>query len=301
MVCSDFEHVLAAIHVPNAPRIVTRALHKSTFAISEIRGDANHGGTDAIAYQHSYILQLRLQECQRCDYFLDGQVIEVQDRRAGVLQVHDLRLAPSADVLDPFHSLHVFLPQSLLTGVSDDICGKSFKHLLVEPGECFADDAIKHMLLSLRPSLARPQEANTLYVEHLANALCTHLVHRYAGLAMPPRLLRGGLAPWQAHRAKELIESDLSNDLTLTRLASECGLSVRHFSRGFTHTFGVPAHRYLTMRRVELAMRLLKLKHICIREVALECGFVDQSHFTRVFVSHIGTSPGNWRRVQGVA
>lgn len=33
-----------------------------------------------------------------------------------------------------------------------------------------------------------------------------------------------------------------------------------------------------------------------LAEIALDCGFADQSHFTRVFTREEGTSPGSWRR-----
>jgi AraC-like DNA-binding protein len=36
--------------------------------------------------------------------------------------------------------------------------------------------------------------------------------------------------------------------------------------------------------------------HASLAEVATECGFADQSHFTRVFTNHEGSSPGKWRR-----
>ena len=37
---------------------------------------------------------------------------------------------------------------------------------------------------------------------------------------------------------------------------------------------------------------------LSLAEVALACGFADQSHFTRVFTRTVGTSPGAWRRVR---
>jgi AraC-like DNA-binding protein len=44
-------------------------------------------------------------------------------------------------------------------------------------------------------------------------------------------------------------------------------------------------------------MRLLHNRHFSLPEVALACGFSDQSHFTRVFTRLSGTSPGVWRRL----
>jgi AraC family transcriptional regulator len=48
--------------------------------------------------------------------------------------------------------------------------------------------------------------------------------------------------------------------------------------------------------RVERAMTLLRRPDLSLSEIALACGFADQSHFGRVFTRHTGQSPGTWRR-----
>jgi AraC-like DNA-binding protein len=109
---------------------------------------------------------------------------------------------------------------------------------------------------------------------------------------------RGGLAPWQAQRAKELMNANLDGKLPLSRLAEECGLSTRHFARAFRQTTGVPPHRWLLGRRVDRAKDLLHDPALSLAEVALACGFADQSHFTRMFTTVVGLSPGLWRRMR---
>jgi AraC family transcriptional regulator len=60
----------------------------------------------------------------------------------------------------------------------------------------------------------------------------------------------------------------------------------------------VAPHRWLLKRRVELAHKLLGNPLLSLAEVAVRCGFSDQSHFTRVFTAMSGASPGAWRRMQ---
>jgi transcriptional regulator GlxA family with amidase domain len=50
-------------------------------------------------------------------------------------------------------------------------------------------------------------------------------------------------------------------------------------------------------QRVEQARGLLIANDMSLADVALACGFADQSHFTRVFSSAIGMPPGAWRRL----
>jgi len=107
----------------------------------------------------------------------------------------------------------------------------------------------------------------------------------------------GGLAPWQLRRAKELLSEDLSARVQLSQLAQACRLSVRHFTRAFRHSTGLPPHRWLLSRRVERAKQLLRDSLLSLTDVAVACGFGDQSHFTRMFSASVGLSPGLWRRV----
>ncbi len=117
-----------------------------------------------------------------------------------------------------------------------------------------------------------------------------------AELDPPPA--RGGLAPWQERRAKELMSTHLARQIPLALVAGECRLSVSHFARSFKQCTGKPPHRWLLENRVERAKELLLDPEVSLAEVALDCGFSDQSHFTRVFSRTVGTSPGTWRRVR---
>jgi len=83
--------------------------------------------------------------------------------------------------------------------------------------------------------------------------------------------------------------------ISLEHVARECGLSVSYFSRAFRKSTGMAPHRWLIQRRVEAAKALLSAKAASLSEIALLCGFADQSHFTRTFSGMVGSSPGAWR------
>ena len=106
---------------------------------------------------------------------------------------------------------------------------------------------------------------------------------------------RGGLAPWQERRAKEVLSANLDGGVPLKDVARECRLSVSHFSRAFRRTMGVAPHHWLLTRRIEVAKEKLRDRRLSLSDVALVCGFADQSHLTRVFTGMVGVSPGAWR------
>jgi transcriptional regulator GlxA family with amidase domain len=51
-------------------------------------------------------------------------------------------------------------------------------------------------------------------------------------------------------------------------------------------------------RRIERAKELLLDRSVELAEIAVACGFVDQSHLTRAFTKSEGYSPGKWRRLR---
>jgi transcriptional regulator GlxA family with amidase domain len=82
----------------------------------------------------------------------------------------------------------------------------------------------------------------------------------------------------------------------LRDIAAACGLSVNHLSRAFRRSTGLPPHAWLIGARLEAAKTLLRQRTRALADIALACGFADQTHFTRVFTTRIGLSPGAWRR-----
>jgi len=110
------------------------------------------------------------------------------------------------------------------------------------------------------------------------------------------RPVRGGLAPWQERRAKEVLRANLKGGVLLKEVARECGLSVSHFSHAFRRTLGVAPHKWLIEQRIVLSKEKLLDDGLPLSDVAAECGFTDQSHLTREFRRTVGVSPGAWRR-----
>ncbi len=126
--------------------------------------------------------------------------------------------------------------------------------------------------------------------------LLIHLASRYGGIRFDPAATGGGLAPWQERRAKEMLVAQLDGELSIEDLARECDLSRSHFARAFKKSTGQPPHRWLMARRLERAQELLATSSKSVGEIAVTCGFADQSHFTRVFMELHQLPPGQWRR-----
>ena len=98
-----------------------------------------------------------------------------------------------------------------------------------------------------------------------------------------------------AVRASELMESRLASPLLLADIARECGVSPFKLIRAFHAAFGVPPHSYLMQARLRRARALLQ-GGAGISTAAFSCGFVDQSHLTKVFKRYYGMTPGAYAK-----
>ena len=136
----------------------------------------------------------------------------------------------------------------------------------------------------------------SLAIDHGTIALVSTLVSlaRGNGLADPSKPLHTGDRRLQ--RVLDYVEVHLDRPLRLLELARVAGISATHLSRTFRVAFDVSVHDHVQRRRVHRAKAVLLSSATPLAEVALACGFANQTHMTRVFRDVLGTTPGAVRR-----
>lgn len=95
--------------------------------------------------------------------------------------------------------------------------------------------------------------------------------------------------------ARDFIEANLFRGLSLQELERATGHCRWQMSRDFRSMFGTSPYRYLTLRRLDLARRMMR-EGGALAEIAHDCGFSDQSHFGRAFKQAYGLTPKAWLR-----
>jgi AraC-like DNA-binding protein len=105
---------------------------------------------------------------------------------------------------------------------------------------------------------------------------------------------------WQTNRVISYIDSNLGGGIRSQDLARLVNLSTSHFSRAFKSSVGVTPHTYITRRRIELAREMMCASDQALAQIAVVCGWSDQSHFCRVFRHVVGLSPQEWRRANAL-
>jgi len=95
-------------------------------------------------------------------------------------------------------------------------------------------------------------------------------------------------------RAREFIDANYSQDITLQQIADTVHISRYHLLRMFQSHFGISPHAYLTHLRIKQAKHLLRSGQSII-DTAHQVGFSDQSHFTKRFKQVTGITPGQYQ------
>jgi AraC-like DNA-binding protein len=99
----------------------------------------------------------------------------------------------------------------------------------------------------------------------------------------------------QLARIERFVGEHLDQPIRLLTLAEFTDLSVWHFLRRFSASYGLPPHAFITERRLARAQALLAESKLTITEIALEIG-MSHSHFSRTFLKRFGVSPREFRR-----
>jgi AraC-like DNA-binding protein len=284
------------LRAEQASAIVTRVLRTADMAVTETRcDDPKLGLSGTIRREDAFLVSLTLRDFPNRVYWEDGRLMSESDVRAGQTCIHDLKRDPVALLDKPHHHLFFYLPRGALDAIADDANAPQIGDLNHKPVG-IDDNRMSSLGRVLLPALNHPDQASQLFVDHLLFAVGVHIAQTYGGMRPLSLPVRGGLAAWQVRCAKEILSANLDGSVPLKEVARECRLSVSHFSRAFRRTTGVAPHRWLLARRVEVAKEKLRDGRLTLLDVALACGFADQSHLTRVFARIVGISPGAYRR-----
>ncbi|SDD02377.1 AraC-type DNA-binding protein [Paenibacillus sp. UNCCL117] len=101
--------------------------------------------------------------------------------------------------------------------------------------------------------------------------------------------------PKEIHYLVQYIGSNFQEPLTLERLAELVHLNPSYLSTIFRKYTGCTPHKFLTLKRVHHAKKLLRETELSIGAVAQESGFNDASHFVKVFKQHEQATPAVYR------
>jgi transcriptional regulator GlxA family with amidase domain len=98
------------------------------------------------------------------------------------------------------------------------------------------------------------------------------------------------------HELQVWIAENLSNNLSVQKLADRTAMSVRNFERVFTREFGKTPSQYVLQMRAEAVRRQLERTDQGLKQIAAACGFGSTDSMRRAFLRSVGTTPHRYRR-----
>lgn len=160
----------------------------------------------------------------------------------------------------------------------------------------FQDRFIKLMMKNLVHEFENKAKPDLVYAESLTYGLVTHVIRNYSrdGYFSQP-VEDNGLPIIKLSQTIEYINENIGNGLTLESIARIAGFSPSYFITLFKNSTGLTPHQYIIKRKADIAKRALLESKKSITEIALDVGFADQSHLTRVMRKQTGLTPGNLR------
>lgn len=105
----------------------------------------------------------------------------------------------------------------------------------------------------------------------------------------------------QLRRVRDRIDRDYARPLDVEALAREAHMSAGHLGRAFKLAFGESPYAYLTTRRIERAMALLRRGDMTVTEVCFAVGCASLGTFSTRFTDLVGMPPSTYRREAGEA
>ena len=92
------------------------------------------------------------------------------------------------------------------------------------------------------------------------------------------------------------IDDRLGEKITLEELAGEVNFSKAYFIKRFNLLFDMPPMRFINLRRIDRAKRLMQQTELSLSDIAQKCGFASLHYFSRIFKNFEGISPNEYRK-----
>lgn len=150
-----------------------------------------------------------------------------------------------------------------------------------------ASERLASIAAELTHELHEPDECSALSLRALSLQLVLEAVR---GASERRRDAPGWLAI-----VLEYLHDGPPTQMSLEELAQEAGVHPAHLARVFRRHAGCSVGQYLRRIRLERAAVLLRASERSISAIAMDCGFYDQSHFTRAFKRWSGMTPRRFR------
>ncbi|MCB5363455.1 helix-turn-helix transcriptional regulator [Pusillimonas sp. CC-YST705] len=223
------------------------------------------------------------------------------DTDAAWLHPHQFSVLPS-DTEVHWHidgkpdTLLLYVHRQVFDEVSATIFNTDPATIDLLPRLAYADPLLASLCLEFVQALNQPSLVyDTKYMQLVTTQFASCLIKNHSNLTLRALSCDTHPSGEKVERAKAFMKQNLGLNISLDAIADAAGMSTFHFIREFKSLNQVTPYQYLLKMRVDTARRLLRQQRYTLAEIALECGFSTQSHFTHVFKKMTGLTPKAYR------
>jgi AraC family transcriptional regulator len=182
-----------------------------------------------------------------------------------------------------------------LDGVLEQATGRSGARAELRDNFGIRDAYIERCATAMWEELRDGQLGGRMYAEATITQLAVHLLRHHAGVQVPSEMPQR-ISSHKLRIAKAYIEENLGADLAVEVIARAAGMSAFHFAHAFSDAVGMPPHRYVMRRRLEMAKALLRETQLPLGQIAQRVGYSSASHFSVGFQKLMQLSPSEYRK-----
>jgi AraC family transcriptional regulator len=191
---------------------------------------------------------------------------------------------------------HIYISQAMMGKVANDVFQKDIDGVFVDHCPIVNDAKLSKLMAAYEMECLSNELGSSIYTQTLEIQICIHLIRQYVRCDLKDGDRGSRLSSMKRNQLQDYIDSHLSSPISVKDMAIIVDLSPSYFVRVFGTVYGVSPHQYVQARRLKKAEQLLStLRDVPLKAVAMDCGFSDQSHMTRLFQEKLSMTPKQYR------
>ena len=202
------------------------------------------------------------------------------------------------DITEPLDLLNIQFEPRILWESSDgtqllnifNMRNENFKNMFSKE-----DEKLKNHILLIEKEVCDKNVGYKIQTKHLLYSAIIHILRSYDYVKKDDAFSLQNTGVQRLNDAMAYIDRNLEGKLTLKDIAAVACMSETYFSAIFKKFNGISPWDYITIKRVEKAVSLLRTTDMTKLEIAEKCGFSSSSNFYKAFFNVTGKRPGEMK------